>query len=330
MTQQCAALSAMIALSLFGALGCTKRLTIDDHPIALRDDAGARDADASTVSQHSEGAAEPPPRGPGGIGASPTVITGPRLCGGVECEEGDLCCILDGSCFNPKTQPSQCPAPSMPGPEGSVACGSDADCASGEFCAAKQCLGNGTCMDRNNCGSVPAASFCGCDGRVYPDMQSACFAGTGVSASKACGASRTKRAEAGRAHTASSSPAAAAQRIAVMASSAAPSRVIAMTRRSPSCAAHRPRAPHSLATTIRTANLPCSVRGKAVTVPAAVLGSVATARLRALNPCAAATGSLIRTQTVPPPRARGSSWSVRAATPRREQARLSLACMIRP
>jgi hypothetical protein len=129
-------------------------------------------------------------------------------CPGVPCGAGQACCYLDGSCFDPQTQPSACVAtqamvealpPFMQQlVAGDTVCGSDVDCAAGEYCAAVDgylCLGVGHCLARNdtNCGlpnpqEVIANAWCGCDSVSYADYRDACMAGVRVmQGNGACG-----------------------------------------------------------------------------------------------------------------------------------------------
>jgi hypothetical protein len=139
-----------------------------------------------------------PSAGTGGssvAGASGTAGTGGTSggkCPGTKCGIGQVCCILDGTCISPSRAATDCPQPttlpaySLPG---SVSCGSNADCKASEFCGSTTaCLGPGQCMDRANCGTSTGPPFCGCDGVMYKDVQTACRAGvTTLAHLGACG-----------------------------------------------------------------------------------------------------------------------------------------------
>ena len=122
----------------------------------------------------------------GGAGASGA------MCKGGRCSGGQVCCLLDGKGISPSRAAIDCPRPTSlpsPGIPGAALCGSNADCASTEFCGSNDaCLGPGQCMDRSSCGTSSGAPVCGCDGMTYPDVQTACRAGTAtLGRTGACG-----------------------------------------------------------------------------------------------------------------------------------------------
>ena len=49
------------------------------------------------------------------------------------------------------------------------------------------CGGAGFCQSRTNCGTSAGSVYCGCDGRTYPNIQTACFYGVRTSNMGACG-----------------------------------------------------------------------------------------------------------------------------------------------
>jgi hypothetical protein len=102
-------------------------------------------------------------------------------CGGHRCTSRQICCVLDGTCIDPATAATTCPAPAAPPPPslpGTRSCGSNADCSASEFCSPiSRCLGPGVCADRNNCGTSTGSPWCGCDGFNYADVQTACRLG---------------------------------------------------------------------------------------------------------------------------------------------------------
>jgi hypothetical protein len=151
-----------------------------------------------------------------GSGGSASVLTGTLTdgrtdhgtCPGVPCATGEVCCYLDGACFDPIANPEACvatadllagiPSGYTDGVGDRTLCGSDADCAADEFCAPVNhglCLGVGVCIGKSpaTCGAPsPASSLdravCGCDSITYPDDYSACMAGVRtVGGYAACG-----------------------------------------------------------------------------------------------------------------------------------------------
>ncbi len=78
-------------------------------------------------------------------------------------------------------------------------CASNSQCASGEFCGGDNpalCLGPGHCFRRDNCGFCggPSCALCACNGRPYPSIQAACFAGVRATAfgRGACGTGESR------------------------------------------------------------------------------------------------------------------------------------------
>ena len=126
------------------------------------------------------------------VGGPPTVVEGERLCGGVACASGQQCCYRNGTCFDP-SDATACPAPlpeEVPFADpGATLCASDGDCPEDEACwGSRACLGAGFCQSITNCGSSDL-SFCGCDGRDYPNYESACMAGARIATEAPCGVS---------------------------------------------------------------------------------------------------------------------------------------------
>ncbi len=122
---------------------------------------------------------------------------GPVLCGGVACRENEICCVANGTCFDPKTQADACAPPADDqDPNGRTVCSSNADCTAIEFCQpdnANLCQGSGHCQPIGNCGTCsPGCTVCACDGNTYPSIQDACLARTSVTFTYgACGESTT-------------------------------------------------------------------------------------------------------------------------------------------
>jgi hypothetical protein len=138
--------------------------------------------------------------GPGGCvpggNADPIDPPGPVLCGGVECGEGQTCCLENGECFDPQADPGACAEP-LPDedPFGRRPCSSNAHCERTEYCQIESglCQGTGHCHPIDNCGRCMSdddrCKLCGCDGNTYPDQQTACLARANVVAvfGAACG-----------------------------------------------------------------------------------------------------------------------------------------------
>ena len=152
---------SILACLLLATVGC------GDEFEALGEDGGTRDSGGAT----------------------------PPVCGGISCAEGQECCLLDFTCFDP-TDSSACAVPpdeaGLPG-----ACASNADCAEGEVCQARAADGRGRCGgDVGECvawpgpeGCVGDTAVCGCDGRTYGSRCEAAEAGVRVAWFRACGTS---------------------------------------------------------------------------------------------------------------------------------------------
>jgi hypothetical protein len=96
-----------------------------------------------------------------------------------KCDDGEVCCLATGQCFDPDGEPASCPVPAADDdyPEESP-CASDAHCPAGWYCVLdlrrhRLCQATGHCVDRSNCGSSEAP-VCGCDGVTYENTQEAC------------------------------------------------------------------------------------------------------------------------------------------------------------
>jgi hypothetical protein len=118
-----------------------------------------------------------------GVGGAP----GPTTCAGNVCGAGQVCCHLKAQCMDAAEAKDACPvAPPIDDGNPSPVCGSDATCASGEFCELDlACTGPGHCHSKSQCGwhSVPS---CGCDGKQY-DYTAACNAGIAAIQHAPCG-----------------------------------------------------------------------------------------------------------------------------------------------
>ena len=157
--------------------------------------AGVGGAPGSTTGMGAGGAGAS--AGDGGAGGSEITDSGAGdgppaaiVCGGVTCGPGQDCCLLDGRCFD-VTDATACPKPPdfingsgvrVPG------CGANTHCDSDETCerAGYICLGPGFCTPRTSCG-LGRFDVCGCNGVTYPDVESACAAGTRSLHSAGCG-----------------------------------------------------------------------------------------------------------------------------------------------
>jgi hypothetical protein len=129
-----------------------------------------------------------------GVSATGVDTSGPA-CGGRRCAASQICCVLDGTCIDPTSAARSCAKPTTL-PRGAVpgtrACGSNADCGVPEFCEPSAgCLGPGTCVERNNCGTSTGAQWCGCDGVTYASVQTACGKGVKPQGPGACGSIST-------------------------------------------------------------------------------------------------------------------------------------------
>jgi hypothetical protein len=115
------------------------------------------------------------------------IPPGPQLCGGLECAPNEVCCLVDLTCVD-SSQPGACSGDAPPGygDPSTSHCSSNADCDATEFCRLYNimsvCGGTGSCISRSFCGGClsDTCEVCGCDGKNYPDMQTACLAGTNI------------------------------------------------------------------------------------------------------------------------------------------------------
>jgi hypothetical protein len=199
----------------------------DDECRAIRDGATCEDgvcalaqSDSSGTGEAGGGASGPiagggmtttheAPFGPIPEGA--VVVEGARRCSGALCAENELCCYTTGACFDPADR-AACPTPSADdvaqvpsegsacdssgncpdAPTRGAPCASNADCAEDEACVnGLSCEGPGICVSRINCPSSSGGpEVCGCDGRDYPNLQSACYNGARIATpDAACGVS---------------------------------------------------------------------------------------------------------------------------------------------
>ena len=102
-----------------------------------------------------------------------------RVCGAVECAEGEECCYATGLCTAIGSDTCPRPAPgTMPPPHVGISaeydCAANSHCGEGEFCDGYLCMGPGWCTSMTNCGTGPIA--CGCDGVTYPTYEASCLA----------------------------------------------------------------------------------------------------------------------------------------------------------
>jgi Cys-rich repeat protein len=91
------------------------------------------------------------------------------------------------------SSPGECEAPEPETPDllRRKACAANSHCAAGEYCdpgAGLPCGGPGFCQSRTNCGSSWGSPLCGCDGKTYPNLQTACLAGVRTVGGGRCGA----------------------------------------------------------------------------------------------------------------------------------------------
>ncbi len=145
--------------------------------------------------------------GTGGTGTGGTAATGggssgPVICAGVPCAAGEDCCMVDGTCFDPVAEPGACAPPTDPGTPGQTPCTASSQCAADEFCAPANtslCLGPGFCQSKSNCGTSSGKEMCGCNGKTYPNVQTACAEGVAIIGTGACGETQTVGAAGGSA-----------------------------------------------------------------------------------------------------------------------------------
>ncbi|HEX4474853.1 MAG TPA: hypothetical protein VH142_07240 [Polyangiaceae bacterium] len=216
---------AVLALAPLSEAACNGRLVVDHGEAAANDAGGASGGPAAGGEAGAAGSGGPETGGAVGVGGSgnvagetggssgtggfvstggyqatggygadsglkpPTTPAGSSLCGGVQCTASQDCCVLTAKCFD-KTDRNACPTPPADGdPQMRTTCGSNTDCAAGEFCqlSGELCAGTGHCVSRTNCGGSGEQDYCGCDGRTYANVQSACLAGVSAPTMGACG-----------------------------------------------------------------------------------------------------------------------------------------------
>jgi hypothetical protein len=130
----------------------------------------------------------------GGTAGTGGVAPNSVECGGVTCAPGYDCCLADGTCFDPVSDPSHCAPSTTPGPQGQQPCNANSQCPTGEYCMPTNpqlCLGPGFCQSTSNCGTSSGMPMCGCDGITYPDIQTACAAGVRIIGDGVCGETQT-------------------------------------------------------------------------------------------------------------------------------------------
>lgn len=125
------------------------------------------------------------------------VTIQPVVCSGQACASGEVCCQTTGACVAASS--AACPNPATNDLNGLKSCGSNADCASTEYCVPDdfrlnssgpqlpRCIGlSAHCQPLANCatcgGSPGACKVCGCDGVTYDSPQAACVAGVSTGA----------------------------------------------------------------------------------------------------------------------------------------------------
>jgi hypothetical protein len=208
--------TSILGLCVYGTACTNSRLPTDEAsqggaPAGEGSAAGAGAGDAGGTAGGAARAAgsggAPASSGAGGepsLSAAPggtVIVMGEALCAGKACGPSEQCCLLTGECFDPSS-PSSCEPPPTsdvepppPGtrhaPSGARLCASNTDCARDEYCENHAlCLGVGYCVSRTNCPTSSGMAVCGCNGITYPNLQSACFAGTRIAGSGSCGETR--------------------------------------------------------------------------------------------------------------------------------------------
>jgi len=98
--------------------------------------------------------------------------------------------MTSGECFDPETSAAACPRPPADhDQQGRRTCSSSAHCDPLFFCDldyGELCGSVGHCQQISNCGSCGGGDnpsfcrICGCDGNTYPNVQTACRAGTAI------------------------------------------------------------------------------------------------------------------------------------------------------
>ncbi|HEX5100474.1 MAG TPA: hypothetical protein VFV94_13290 [Polyangiaceae bacterium] len=127
---------------------------------------------------------------PGDPTLMPLEPSGPIHCGGTECAAGEACCMTSGKCFDPEANAEACPRPPKDDDQqGRRTCSSKAHCDPLYFCELEYgqlCGSVGHCQPISNCGVCGGGDnpsfcrLCGCDGNTYPNVQTACLAGTAI------------------------------------------------------------------------------------------------------------------------------------------------------
>jgi len=112
-------------------------------------------------------------------------VTDPVLvqCAGHSCKIGEDCCLVSGACFDPLTNPKDCPIdPAFEPSKGAVACSANSQCGTNEYCNSNSCLGLGYCASTTECGSCDGDEcvLCACDGKTYSSKVDACNMGVRV------------------------------------------------------------------------------------------------------------------------------------------------------
>lgn len=120
------------------------------------------------------------------------VIPQREVCAGVECAQGELCCLTTGRCVD---RDAPCPVlpTTWPNFPGAVACSTSAQCGEGLVCMPDDlsCGGASHCQSPEWCstclGEAGVCAVCGCNGVTYATDQEACVAGVNIIGRGACG-----------------------------------------------------------------------------------------------------------------------------------------------
>lgn len=103
-------------------------------------------------------------------------------CGTTSCHKGQICCWTTGACI-----PAQDECPALG--QSQKACGSNADCGSGEYCQSDllMCIGPGYCRSSGDKCGYGGGHVCGCNGHTYFSPADACAVGVRAPMNGGCG-----------------------------------------------------------------------------------------------------------------------------------------------